>query len=272
MRVYVFGPCCCILLICLTFAPGVSADLQAPQLTIGDHWNYRGNYIGTTATSSVTITGRTNITVEDTVYDVYVHVNVVEGTGPQNTKIHRTQTTYINTADGAVVKIRDDFNYTSDVANQSFEKDYVFTPPLITMHYPLAVGDRWQNQGTMKSLDLRTNETSDTSINESYICDQIVSESEMGRTFNCYMVKKSESILGQRSNYTYYFSGVFGYQPIRTDVELSGMDFASLRLTDYQVAHPGASVEDANKNTPGFELVPLLAGVAILILWKKRSK
>jgi hypothetical protein len=138
------------------------------------------------------------------------------------------------------------------------------------MRYPLAVGDRWVYNGTMKSIDLRTNESVETPVNDSYVCDRIVSESEMGKTFNCYVVKKSESALGQESNYTYYYSGVFGYQPVRTDIVLGGMEIASLRLTDYQVVHPGVSVEDATKGTPGFEVVLLFIGVVVVIFCKRR--
>jgi hypothetical protein len=253
--------------LCLVSAS--SAELSKPQITVGDYWNYNGNYFGTTANFGVTITERTNITVENEVYDVFVSVSIVEGTGPNNASLHRTQTVFLRVSDDAVVKIIDYFNYSSGILNQTSACEYIYSPPLDMMHYPINVEEKWENQYTVKTIDLLATNTSEQQMNESYECERTTSEQEMGKEFDCYVVKKTEFTRDGRFDTWYYLSPLVGSEPVRMDIEFNGARIVSLRLTSYNVAHPGEA-ENKGKETPGFELILIAIAMGFILVWKRK--
>jgi hypothetical protein len=257
-----------LFIIDLCLVSSSSADLTTPQTTVGDYWNYSGSYLGTTATFTATIAERTNITVENEVYDVFVSVDTIDGTGPQNTSLHRTQSAFYRVSDGAIVKITDDFNYSSDSLNQTFTYEYVYSPPLNMFSYPIDVGKKWEKEYALKTIDLLTTNISEQQTNESYECERTTTEQSMGQDFACYVVKKTEVTNNGRVSTWYYLSPVVGSEPVRMDIELNGQIIISLRLTSYNVAHPG---EAETKGTPGFELTIVAIAIAFAVLLRRKN-
>jgi len=253
--------------LCLTYIS--SAELSKPQTTVGDYWNYGGNYFGTTATFKETVTERTNITIENEIYDVFVSVSTADGTGPNNASLNRKQIAFYRVSDGAIIKIIDYFNYSSDAANQTYANEYIYSPPLDMMHYPISVGETWENRYVLKITDLHTKNTSEQSINESSECERVTIDQEMGRDFDCYVVKNTQFTEEGRWDSWYYLSSEMGGNPVRLDIDFESQPIVSLRLTSYSVAHPG---ESKDKGTPGFELALSVVAVAftIAILLKRK--
>jgi len=252
----------------LLITPISIAELPKPQTAIGDNWNYSGNYMGTTATCNVVITQRTIITVEDKVYDVFVSVGTVEGTGPRHASLYKVETAYFRVSDGATVKITDYFNYSSDDLNQTSMYDYVYSPPLDMMHYPIIVGEKWENNYTLKTIDILSGNISETETNELYECEKTSSEFEMNKTFECYVVKKTEFIQDQRYDTIYYLSETTGSEPVRLDVEYNGYNIVSLKINSYNIS---SSKEPENiDKTPGFEFILVIIVIAILIYMKRK--
>lgn len=246
-----------------------SADLVMPQTTVGDYWNYSGNYLGTTASFKATVKERKNITVGNEIYDVFVSVDIIEGTGPHNASLHRTQTVFYRVSDDAVVKIIDYFNYSSDILNQTFTYEYVYSPPLNMFHYPINVGNKWENQYKSITTDVLALNISEKQVNESYECERTTIEQDMGQDFNCYVIKKTEFTSEGRWDTWYYLSPNTGSEPVRLDVELNGQTIVSLRLTSYNVAQPG---ETESKGTPGFELAMVLIAIALTAFLLRRKR
>lgn len=259
-----------LFIINLLIIPISIAELPKPQTTVGDNWNYRGNYMGTTATCNVTVTQRINITVENVVYDVFVSVGTVKGKGPRNALLHRIETAYFRVSDGALVKITDYFNYSSDDLNQTLAYDYIYSPPLDMMRYPINVGEKWENNYILKTIDILSGNISETQTSELYECEKTTSEFEMNKTFECYVIKKTEYLEGQRYDTRYYLSEVTGSEPVRLDVEYNGSNIVSLRIISYNIT---SLKEPENKieKTPGFELFILIVAIAFMIyLHQKR--
>ena len=259
----------CLFTLNLLIIPISLADLPKPQTMVGDSWNYIGNYMGTTATCNVIIKQRTNITVENQVYDVFVSIGTVEGTGPHNTSLHRIETAYFCVSDGAMVKITDYFNYTSDDLDQMVEYDYLYSPPLDMMHYPIAIGEEWENNYLLKTIDILSGNIFETQTNEFYECENITYEFEMNKEFECYVVKKTEYIEDQRYDTRYYLSEVTGSEPVRIEVENNGSIFVSLRLISYKLENIKEPENNVEK-TPGFELVLVIVVIAFVIYLKRK--
>ena len=252
----------------LLFIPISHADLAKPQTMVGDSWNYIGNYMGTTATCNVTVTQRINITVENKVYDVFISVGTVKGTGPRNASLHRIETAYFRVSDGALVKITDYFNYSSDDLNQTVTYDYIYSPPLDMMHYPIILGEKWENNYLLKTIDLLSGNISEAQTNEFYECENITTEFEMNKEFECYVVKKTEYLEDQRYDTRYYLSEVTGSEPVRLDVEYDGSNFVSLRLVSYNIANAKEPKNEIEKS-PGFELILVILVIALVIYLKR---
>lgn len=258
-----------LFVIYLLIIPTSIAELPKPQTVVGDYWNYSGNYMGTTATCKVIVTERINITVENEVYDVFVSVGTVKGTGPHNASLHRIETAYFRVSDGALVKITDYFNYSSDDLNQTATYDYLYSPALDMMHYPINAGKKWENNYMLKTIDILSGNLSETQTNELYECEKTTTEFEMNKTFDCYVIKKTEYIQDQRYDTRYYLSEVVGSEPVRLDVEYNGSYIVSLRIVSYNIA---SSKEPENniEKTPGFELILVIIAIAFVIFLKRK--
>lgn len=254
----------------LCYSTVVSAAMIKPEDAIGDYWRYTGNYYNTTATVSVQITERTNITIENQLYDVFVYVEDTKGTGIANAYLHRNQTYYARVSDLSIVKWIDYYNYTSDVSNETYAREYVFSPPLSTIQYPLAVGAKWQNNYTAQIIDLFSTNISEKSMNESYECERTSTEHAMDRDFSCYLVRKNETVQGQHYDTVLFMSPVVGSQPVRENIDLNGQPIISLILSDYHIANPGTFNDDVRNKTPGFEFILAVLLIAMMIFLKRR--
>ncbi len=218
-----------LFIIYLLIIPTSFAELPKPLTTVGDYWNYIGDYMGTTATCQVIVTERINITVENETYDVFVSVGTVDGKGPGNALLHRIETAYFRVSDGALVKITDYFDYSSNELNQTVTYDYLYFPALDMMQYPIIFGEKWENNYMLKTIDLSSGNISETQTNEFYECENITTEFEMNKTFDCYVIKKTEYIQDQRYDTRYYLSEETGSEPVRLDVEYNGSNIVSLK-------------------------------------------
>jgi hypothetical protein len=254
----------------LLIAPISIGELPKPQTDVGDNWIYSGNYMGTTATCNVVITQRTNITVEGKLYDVFVSVGTVDGAGPNNTSLHRVETAYFRVLDGAFVKTIDYFNYSSDELNQTSMYEYVYLPPIDMIHYPFNIGEKWENNYTLKTIDILSGNISETETNELYECEKTSSEFEMNKTFECYVVKKTEYIQDQRYDTRYYLSEVTGSEPVRLDVEYNGYNIVSLKINSYNIAS-ATEPENNTQKTPGFEFILVIIVIALLFYLKRKK-
>ena len=248
----------------IMFNPTSLADLPEPKTNVGDYWNYIGVYMGTNATCNVKIVDRININVKDNIYDVFVSVATVEGTGPGNAFLNRVETAYFCVSDGAIVKVTDFFNYTSDDLVQSSAYEYIYSPPLDMMHYPVVVGEKWENTYLFTTTDLNSGVISENQVTESYECEKITTEFEMNKTFECYIVKKTEYIDNQKYETKYYLSEETGSEPVRLDVEYNGLNIVSLRIISYKI---GGKVE----KTPGFEFGMIIIVVFFVVYLKKKK-
>ena len=257
-----------LFIINLLIIPTSTAELPKPQTTIGDYWNYIGDYMGTTATCQVIVTERINITIENEIYDVFVSVGTVDGKGPNNASLHRIETAYFLVSDGSLVKINDYFNYSSDELNQTVTYDYLYFPALDMMQYPIILGEKWENNYLLKTIDFASGNISETQTNESYECEKATSEFEMNRTFDCYVIKKTEYIQGQRYDTSYYLSEETGSEPVRLDVEYDGSNIVSLRIVSYNIAN--SKEPERNEKTPGFELILVLIVILLIIYLKQK--
>jgi len=257
-----------LLVMNLHIVPISVAELLKPQIEVGDNWSYSGNYMGTTATCNVVITQRINIIVEGKLYDVFVSVSTVDGKGPDNASLHKVETTYFRVSDGAFVKTTDYFNYSSDHLNQTTMYEYVYLPPTDMIHYPINIREKWENNYTLKTIDILSGNISETETNELYECEKTSSEFEMNKTFECYVVKKTEFIQDQRYDTIYYLSETTGSEPVRLDVEYNGYNIVSLRINSFNIA---SSKEPENiDKTPGFEFILVIIVIAILIYIKRK--
>jgi len=259
-----------LLIVFLLVIPISIADLSKPQTTIGDYWNYSGNYMGTTATCNVIITERKNITIENETYDVFESVGTVRGTGPRNASLHRIETAYIRVSDCAIVKINDYFNYSSDDLIQIAEYEYLYSPPLDMMQYPVSVGEKWENNYSLKTIDIFSGNTTDTHVSEFFEYEKTTTEFEMNKTFECCVVKKTEYLEGQRYETRYYLSEETGSEPVKLEVEYNGSNLVLLKIISYNLVST-KELEDEIEKTPGFELI-LLIFVIVVVIYLKQYK
>jgi hypothetical protein len=260
-----------LFIVFLLVIPISIADLSKPQTTIGDYWNYSGNYMGTTATCNVLITERKNITIDNEVYDVFVSVATVKGIGPRNASLHRIETAYIRVLDGAIVKITDYFNYSSDDLIQIAEYEYLYSSPLDMMQYPISLGEKWDNNYSLKTIDILSGNTTDTQVSEFFECEKTTTEFEMNKTFECYVVKKTEYIEDQRYDTRYYLSEETGSEPVKLLVEYNGSNLVLLKIISYNLVST-KELEDKIEETPGFELILLIFVIAIVIYLKQKNR
>ena len=258
-----------IFTIFLLLIPISNAELSKPQTTIGDYWNYTGNYMGTTATCNVIITDRKNITIENETYDVFVSVGTVRGIGPDNASLHRIETAYILASNGAIVKINDYFNYSSDDLIQIAEYDYIYSPPLDMMQYPISLGEKWDNNYSLKTIDIVSGNITDSQASEFYECEKTKTEIELNKNFVCYVIKKTEFLDDEIYDTIYYLSEETGSEPVKLDVEYKGSALVSLNLISYKIANTkeiGNNIEE----TPGFEFILFIFVIAILIYLNRK--
>jgi len=140
----------------LCLSPVSSATFLKPQVEVGDYWNYEGNYYGIPVTSTTSITGQTNITVDNETYDVLVGFTTIDGEIEGTASLHFNFTTYVRISDYAVVKTVEHYNF-SDI-NQTTVLNYesIYSPPQDIMQYPIEVGETWQSQYNVTKIDLGT--------------------------------------------------------------------------------------------------------------------
>lgn len=255
----------------LLLIPVPLAKLSKPQTTIGDYWNYTGNYMGTTATCNVIITDRKNITIENETYDVFVSVGTVRGIGPDNASLNRIETAYILASNGAIVKINDYFNYSSDDLIQIAEYDYIYSPPLYMMRYPISLGEKWENNYSLKTIDIISGNITDSQASEFYECEKTTTDLELNKNFVCYVIKKTEFLDDERYDTIYYLSEETGSEPVKLDVEFNGLAVVSLNLISYKIA---SVKEQENKieDTPGFEFILFIFVIVILIYLNRKKR
>ncbi|MDH7507756.1 MAG: hypothetical protein QHH15_08250, partial [Candidatus Thermoplasmatota archaeon] len=167
---------------------------------------------------------------------------------------------------GAIVKVTDYFNYSSDDLTQSYSYEYIYTPALDMMRYPISVGEKWENNYNLTTIDTLSGSSFETQVNESYECEKITSEFEMNKTFECYVIKKTQYLQNQSFDTRYYLSEETGPEPVRLDVEYNGFNIVSLRIVSYNIG----SVKEKENKTPGFELVLLILALFFISYLKRK--
>jgi len=247
-----------------------SATISKPQVAVGDYWNYEGYYYGANINGIVKITERTNITVENEIYDVFIEITNISGVGSYNVSVYHNITTYYRASDYAIVNLIDCFDYSSDFANVSYTHECAYSPPNDIMQYPINVGEKWHNQYTLKTINLETLNVSESTKNEYSECERDDSESAAGIDFYCHVVKKAESE-EEQSNYTrMWFSSTVGLEPVKIVGYLYGQTVVSLILSSYNIANPVEPEENGKTSTPGFELIIVAIAIVFVILLKRK--
>jgi len=254
---------------CLCLSPVSSATFLKPQVEVGDYWNYEGNYYGIPITSTTSITGRTNITVNNETYDVLVEFTTIDGEVEGIAALHFNFTTYVCVSDYAVVKTVEHYN--SSAINQTTLLHYesICSPPTDIMQYPIEVGETWQSQYNVTKIDLGTMNISESFKTECVECERDDTESAAGKEFYCYVVKTSESEEGQGISTRMWISPSVGLEPVKTETYQNDQLIISLRLLSYNIAHP-VEPENGGGGTPGFELVLAVCAIAMILLLRRK--
>jgi len=253
----------------LCLSPVSSATFLKPQVEVGDYWNYEGNYYGIPITSNTSITGRTNITVDNETYGVLVEFTTIDGEIEEIASLHFNFTTYVRVSDYAIVKTVEHYNYST--ANQTALLHYesIYSPPQDIMQYPIEVGETWQNQYNVTKTDLGTTNISKSFKTEYVKCERADTESVAGKEINCYVVKTTESEENQSSYTLMWISSSVGLETVKTETYQNGQILISLMLSSYNIAHP-VEPENGGGGTPGFELVLAIIAMALVLFWKRK--
>ena len=253
----------------LCLSPVSSATFLKPQVEVGDYWNYEGNYYGIPITSTTSITGRTNITVDDETYDVLVEFTTIDGSIEGTVSIHFNFTTYIHVSDYSIVKLVEHYN--SSTTNQTALLHYesIYSPPQDIMQYPIDVEETWQNQYNVTKIDLGTTNISEIFKTEYVKCERADTEYAAGKEFNCYVVKTTESEEDQGTYTLMWISSSVGLEAVKTETYQNGQLIMSLILSSYNIAHP-VEPENGGGGTPSFELILVICAAAMVLFWKRK--
>ena len=253
----------------LCLSPVSSATFLKPQVEAGDYWNYEGNYYGIPITSTTSITGRTNITVNNEIYDVLVEFTTIDGEIEGVASLYFNFTTYVRVSDYAVVKTVEHYN--SSAVNQTTVLNYesIYSPPTDIMQYPIDVGDIWQSQYNVTKIDLGTMNISESFKTEYVKCERADTESAAGKEFYCYVVKTGESGEDQGNSTRMWISSSVGLEPVKTEIYQNDQLIISLKLISYNIAHP-VEPENSGGETPGFELIIIICAMALVLFWRRR--
>jgi len=194
-----------------------SATILKPQAGVGDYWNYEGSYYGIPITSTTSITGRTNITVDNETYDVFVEFTTIDGSIEGIASVHFNFTTYIRVSDYATVKTVEHYNYSTTNQTALLHYESIYSPPQDIMQYPVEVGETWQNQYNVTKIDLGTMNVSETFEIEYVKCERADTESVAGKEINCYVIKIAESEEDQSSYTLMWISSSVGLEAVKTE-------------------------------------------------------
>lgn len=254
----------------LCLSPVSSAIFLKPQVEVGDYWNYEGNYYGIPVTSTTSITGQTNITVDSETYDVLVGFTTIDGEIEGTASLHFNFTTYVRISDYAVVKTVEHYNF-SDI-NQTTVLNYesIYSPPQDIMQYPIEVGETWQSQYNVTKIDLGTMNISESFKTKYVECERFGVESATGKVeFYCYVLKTTESEEDQGIYTRMWISPSVGREPVKTETYQNDQLIVSLQLLSYSIAQP-VEPENGREGTPGFELVLAICAIALVLFWKRK--
>ena len=247
-----------------------SATFLKPQVEVGDYWNYEGDYYGIPVTSTITMTGRINITVDNETYDALVGFTTIDGEIEGKVSLHFNFTTYTRISDYSVLKTVEHFNF-SDI-NQTTVLNYesIYSPPQDIMQYPIEVGETWQSQYNVTKIDLGTMKISESSKIKYVECERSGAESATGKVeFYCYVLKTTESEDDQGSYTRMWISPSVGREPVKTETYQNDQLIVSLRLLSYNIAQP-VEPENGRDGTPSFELALAICSIALVFFWKRK--
>jgi len=283
-KTYVAMMFCMLVLSVLYAAEGVSAEMQKPDLQVGDYWEYDVVYSSdATGTAKWEVKSEDSITINGTNYYVIV-MEYNESSYGESYPAGPIQTNgvfYATLSDHSMVKIV--INSTNDFQLSQIVSTTETLSSDNQDHWPLKVGNSWRTTRKTTNIwsitNLNTGSISYnnyTSTSETYtVCEGITNVETPAGIFECYIQRSlsgypiEENDIGN-SSYSYYSPKVGSYvkQVQYIDGEISYV--YNLTSYEYSASVSSGGATDKGRGVPGFELLFAVCAIALILFWKRK--